>query len=74
MKALMLATASIRQDHRGPVLEVMPQARTDAERKLLETLAPILPLHFRLPYTSVAALTEDGSRIVAEQVRALWKG
>ena len=72
MKALMLATACIRRDDRGPVLEVQLQPRTDAERVLAEKLSPILPLHFRLPITSVSGLAKDGTAILDDLMLAQW--
>lgn len=57
----MLATARIYQTHDGPVLQILPQPRTEAERALIDKLAELMPLRFTISRSIQAALGKDAA-------------
>lgn len=68
----MLATARIYQTHDGPVLQILPQPRTDAERALIDKLAELMPLRFAISRSTQSALNADAA-VAGHEIICGWE-
>lgn len=70
----MIATARIMQTHNGPVLQILPMPANPEERALIDKIAELMPLRFRISRETQAALCMDAAEGSHEVICSWTKG